>query len=46
MTEPVFGIDLGTTNSVIAWVRDGKPEVLVPDGEPIVPLAQVAGARG
>ncbi len=37
MTEPVFGIDLGTTNSVIAWVRDGKPEVLVPDGEPIVP---------
>ncbi len=37
MTEPIFGIDLGTTNSVIAWVRDGKPECLAIDGDPIVP---------
>jgi molecular chaperone DnaK (HSP70) len=37
MSEPVFGIDLGTTNSVIAWVRDGKPECLAADGDPIVP---------
>jgi molecular chaperone DnaK (HSP70) len=37
MSEPIFGIDLGTTNSVIAVVRDGKPEVLAIDGSPIVP---------
>ena len=37
MSEPIFGIDLGTTNSVIAWVRDGKPECLAIDGDPIVP---------
>jgi molecular chaperone DnaK (HSP70) len=24
----VVGIDLGTTNSLVAFVRDGKPEVI------------------
>ena len=26
--ERTIGIDLGTTNSEIAWVRDGRPEVI------------------
>jgi hypothetical protein len=26
--DPVLGIDLGTTNSVVAIVRDGAPQVL------------------
>ena len=28
MREPVIGIDLGTTNSVVATVEDGKPRVI------------------
>lgn len=35
---PIVGIDLGTTNSLVAWVRDGKPEVLAtPDGNRLIP---------
>jgi molecular chaperone DnaK len=26
--EPVIGIDLGTTNSVVAWMQDGTPTVI------------------
>ena len=37
MSEAVFGIDLGTTNSVIAWVRDGRPEVIEHEHERLVP---------
>ncbi len=33
----IFGIDLGTTNSCISLLRDGKPEVILVDGSPIVP---------
>ncbi len=33
----IFGIDLGTTNSCISLLRDGKPEVIPVDGSPIVP---------
>jgi molecular chaperone DnaK (HSP70) len=33
----VFGIDLGTTNSVIAVVRDGTPQVIEFEGESIMP---------
>ncbi|MEW6072810.1 MAG: Fe-S protein assembly chaperone HscA [Planctomycetota bacterium] len=29
--QPIVGIDLGTTNSLIALWRDGRPEVLRPD---------------
>ncbi len=25
---PIIGIDLGTTHSLVAWVREGRPEVL------------------
>jgi molecular chaperone DnaK len=35
--EPIVGIDLGTTNSEIAIIRDGKPEVIPVDGEAILP---------
>lgn len=29
MTMTIIGIDLGTTNSAIAYLKDGKPEILV-----------------
>jgi molecular chaperone DnaK len=35
--EPIVGIDLGTTNSEIALVRDGQPVVLEDNGDPILP---------
>ena len=36
--EPIVGIDLGTTNSEIAIVRDGQPHVIPDDaGDPILP---------
>jgi len=37
MAEIIVGIDLGTTNSEIAILRDGKPIVLEEDGDPILP---------
>jgi molecular chaperone DnaK len=37
MTEPIVGIDLGTTNSEVAIVRDGQPHVFAEDGDPILP---------
>jgi molecular chaperone DnaK len=33
----IVGIDLGTTNSEIALVRDGQPHVCEEDGDPILP---------
>src|SRR2546430_16574050 len=35
--EPIVGIDLGTTNSEVAIVRDGQPHVFEEDGDPILP---------
>jgi molecular chaperone DnaK len=35
--EPIIGIDLGTTNSEVALVRDGQPHVFAEDGDPILP---------
>ncbi len=35
--EPVVGIDLGTTNSVVAIVVDGQPRVLEEEGEQLLP---------
>src|SRR5213076_2773881 len=37
MTDPIVGIDLGTTNSEVALVRDGQPHVFEQDGDPILP---------
>jgi len=41
---PIVGIDLGTTNSVVAAIVDGKPRVLDEDGESILP--SVVGIDG
>src|SRR5437660_10519174 len=35
--EPIVGIDLGTTNSEVAIVRDRQPHVFEEDGDPILP---------
>jgi molecular chaperone DnaK len=35
--ETIIGIDLGTTNSEVAVIRDGQPDVLMEDGDPILP---------
>ncbi len=37
MSETIVGIDLGTTNSEVAIIRDGKPVVLEDNGDPILP---------
>src|SRR3954465_10021705 len=33
----IVGIDLGTTNSEVAQVREGQPRVFTEDGDPILP---------
>src|SRR3982751_6868236 len=33
----IVGIDLGTTNSEVAYVRDGQPHVIEESGDPILP---------
>jgi molecular chaperone DnaK len=35
--ETIVGIDLGTTNSEVALVREGKPHVFAENGDPILP---------
>src|SRR5436189_6138681 len=35
--EPIVGIDLGTTNSEVAIIRNGQPFVFEEDGDPILP---------
>jgi molecular chaperone DnaK len=37
MKEIIVGIDLGTTNSAIAWLKDGVPEIIPIDGQPTMP---------
>src|SRR5258707_6449720 len=37
MSEPIVGIDLGTTNSEVAILRNGQPHVCSEDGDPILP---------
>lgn len=37
MNEIIVGIDLGTTNSAIAYVKDGVPEIIPIDGQPTMP---------
>src|SRR5580765_6756308 len=43
----VVGIDLGTTNSLVAYVRDGRPEVIRDaTGDALVPSVVNVGADG
>src|SRR6516165_9087968 len=35
--EPIVGIDLGTTNSEVAIIRERQPFVFAEDGDPILP---------
>ncbi len=45
--ETILGIDLGTTNSEVALIRDGRPVVLTDDeGDPIFPSAVGLDAQG
>lgn len=46
MSEPIVGIDLGTTNSEIAVVQDGQPIVLATGGDPILPSMVGLSADG
>jgi molecular chaperone DnaK len=46
-TGPVIGIDLGTTNSCAAYVRNGKPAVLLSrEGHTTVPSILALNTRG
>ena len=44
--ETILGIDLGTTNSEVAVIRNGKAEVLFEDGEAILPSVVGLDADG
>ena len=45
-TDTIIGIDLGTTNSEVAVIRDGRPVVLEDDGDPILPSVVGLNAQG
>jgi molecular chaperone DnaK len=46
MSDLIIGIDLGTTNSEVAVVRDRQPAVLAEDGDPILPSVVGLSADG
>jgi len=45
-SEIIIGIDLGTTNSEVAIIRDGQPVVLDEDGDPILPSVVGLDSQG
>jgi molecular chaperone DnaK len=46
MADLILGIDLGTTNSEVAVVQDGKPRVILVDGDAILPSVVGLGDDG
>jgi molecular chaperone DnaK len=46
VSSPCFGIDLGTTASAIGRVIDGRPQLAVIDGSPLVPSVLLYPAEG
>ncbi len=46
MSDLIVGIDLGTTNSEVAVIRDRKPVVLAEDGDAILPSVVGLAADG
>jgi molecular chaperone DnaK len=46
MADIIIGIDLGTTNSEVAVVEDGRPRVIAVDGDPILPSVVGLGDDG
>ncbi|MEO2089230.1 MAG: Hsp70 family protein, partial [Gemmataceae bacterium] len=46
MSDVIIGIDLGTTNSEVAVVEDGRPRVIPVDGDPILPSVVGLGDDG
>ncbi|MEX1028714.1 MAG: Hsp70 family protein [Paenibacillaceae bacterium] len=44
---PIVGIDLGTTNSAVAYIRGGKPEIIAsPEGARIIPSVVLIDPQG
>jgi molecular chaperone DnaK len=46
MADVIVGIDLGTTNSEVAVVENGRPRVIPVDGDPILPSVVGLGEDG
>jgi molecular chaperone DnaK len=46
MSDIIIGIDLGTTNSEVAIVEDGRARVIFVDGDPILPSVVGLGDDG
>jgi molecular chaperone DnaK (HSP70) len=46
VSDIIIGIDLGTTNSEVAVVRDGRPEILAIDGAKLLPSVVGLGDDG
>jgi molecular chaperone DnaK len=45
-SQTIIGIDLGTTNSEVAVIKDGRPIVLEADGDPILPSVVGLDSQG
>jgi molecular chaperone DnaK len=45
-SETVIGIDLGTTNSVLAIIANGTPQLLPVQGSPLLPSVVGIGPQG
>lgn len=45
MSDIIIGIDLGTTNSAVAIVQDGKPRLLAKNGQKIIPSVVAHSAQ-